>query len=88
MIIFVKIKPVASQASQAVWEEWKSQAVCSWCDRLSITEVFCVKSWDEPYGGLTCVTSLYSPWDISSEPGSGGWSYNHRLALPLATFLI
>lgn len=29
VISTVKIKSVASQASQAAWEEWKIQAVCS-----------------------------------------------------------
>lgn len=47
MIIIVKIKLVASRASQAAWEEWKIQAMCSWLDRLSIARVFCVESWDE-----------------------------------------
>jgi hypothetical protein len=43
----VKIKPVATQASQAAWEGWKIQTMCSWCDRLSISGVFCLQRWDE-----------------------------------------
>lgn len=42
-----KIKSVVSQASQAAWEEWKLQALCSWHDKLSVSEVFHREKWDE-----------------------------------------
>lgn len=45
----VKIKSVASLASQAAWEEWKIQALCSWRDKLSVSEVFHWEKWDEMF---------------------------------------
>lgn len=47
VISAVKIKSVASQASQVVWEEWKIQALFSWHDTLSVSEVFHWEKWDE-----------------------------------------
>lgn len=47
VISTVKIKSVASQASQAVWEEWKIQAMCSWHGKLSVSEVVYQEKWDE-----------------------------------------
>lgn len=47
MISTVKIKSGASQASQAAWEEWKIRAVCSRCDKLSVSEAF-------PPGEIKC----------------------------------
>lgn len=49
MISVVKIKSVASQASQVVWEEWKIQALFSWHDKLSVSEVFHWERWDEMF---------------------------------------
>lgn len=49
MISIVKIKSVASQASQVVWEEWKIQALFSWHDKLSVSEVFHWERWDEMF---------------------------------------
>lgn len=94
MKIIVKIKPVASQASQAAWEEWKLQAMCSRSDRLSIAGVFCVGSRDELlcFKAQICVMSTHSTALGTSpqnqEMSSQELSHSHRLALPLATFLI
>lgn len=49
VISTVKIKSGAGQASQAAWEEWEIWAMCSWGDRLSVSEVFHWEKWDEMF---------------------------------------
>lgn len=45
VISIVKIKSIASQASQTAQEEWKIQVTCSWHGKLS--EVFHWERWDK-----------------------------------------
>lgn len=53
VISIVKLKLVASQASQAAWEEWKIQATCSCHHKLSVSEVFHREKWDEMFPNQT-----------------------------------
>ena len=45
VISIVKMKCIASQASQTAQGEWKIKATCSWHDTLSVSEVFHWERW-------------------------------------------